>query len=66
MIPRSKAAIEDFIVAAAFVVLGTVMPGSLLDKGFEAHIGGIAIGLGIGWLVKSVIFHSKGAVRETK
>ena len=39
--------------------------GSLLDKGFEAHVGGIALGIGIGWLVKSVINHSKGVQRES-
>lgn len=63
MIPRSKEAIRDYVIAAAFIALGVLLPGSLLDEGFEAHIGGIALGLGLGWLIKSIINHSKGATR---
>ncbi|HMZ76209.1 MAG TPA: hypothetical protein PKX01_08530 [Rhodocyclaceae bacterium] len=65
MIPRSKAAVQDTLIAGAFIAMGALLPGSLLDKGFEAHVGGIALGLGIGWLVKSVINHSKGVQRES-
>ncbi|MEO1767698.1 hypothetical protein [Thiobacter aerophilum] len=53
------------LIAGAFIVMGALLPGSLLDKGFEAHIGGIAMGLGIGWLIKSIIDHSKGAKHES-
>ena len=45
--------------------MGVLLPGALLDKGFEAHVGGIALGIGIGWLVKSIIDHSKGVQRES-
>lgn len=65
MIPRSKGAIQDMVIAAAFITMGVLLPGALLDKGFEAHVGGIALGIGIGWLVKSIIDHSKGVQRES-
>lgn len=59
MIPRSKEAVQDTLIAAAFMAMGALLPGSLLDKGFEAHVGGIALGIGIGWLVKSIIVHKR-------
>ena len=65
MIPRSKGAIQDMVIAAAFITMGVLLPGALLAKGFEAHVGGIALGIGIGWLVKSIIDHSKGVQRES-
>ena len=65
MIPRSKGAIQDMVIAAAFITMGVLLPGALLDTGFEAHVGGIALGIGIGWLVKSIIDHSKGVQRES-
>ena len=65
MIPRSKAAVQDTLIAGAFIAMGALLPGSLLDKGFEAHVGGIALGIGIGWLVKSIIDHTKGVKRES-
>lgn len=65
MIPKSKDAVRDTLIAGAFIVMGVFLPGSLLDKGFEAHIGGIALGIGIGWLIKSIIDHSKGAKHES-
>lgn len=64
MIPRSKESIRDYIVASAFVALGILLPDSPLDKGFEAHLSGIAMGMGIGWLVKSILDHQKGVKRE--
>ena len=65
MIPRSKEAIRDYVIASAFVALGTFLPGLLLDKGFEAHVGGVALGIGLGWLIKSVIDHTKGVKSES-
>ncbi len=64
MIPKSKEAVRDTLIASAFIAMGSLLPGSLLDKGFEAHIGGIALGIGIGWLIKSIIDHKKGVKRE--
>lgn len=61
MIPKTKEGVTDALVASAFIAMGALMPGSLLDKGFEAHIGGIALGIGVGWLIKSIINHRKGA-----
>lgn len=65
MIPRTKAAIRDYVMASAFITLGVFLPGSLLDRGFEAHVGGIVLGLGLGWLIKSVIDHTKGVNHES-
>lgn len=64
MIPKTKEAVRDTLIASAFIAMGSLLPGSLLDKGFEAHIGGIALGIGIGWLIKSIIDHKKGVKRE--
>lgn len=64
MIPKTKEAVRDTLIASAFIAMGSLLPGSLLDKGFEAHIGGIALGIGIGWFIKSVIDHNKGVKRE--
>lgn len=65
MIPRSKEAVRDTLIAGAFIAMGALLPGSLLDKGFEAHVGGIALGIGIGWLIKSIIDHAKGVQCES-
>ena len=64
MIPKTKEAVRDTLIASAFIAMGSLLPGSLLDMGFEAHIGGIALGIGIGWLIKSVIDHTKGVKSE--
>jgi membrane associated rhomboid family serine protease len=64
VIPKTKEAVRDTLIASAFIAMGSMLPGSLLDKGFEAHIGGIALGIGIGWLIKSVIDHTKGVKSE--
>ncbi len=64
MIPKTKEAVRDTLIASAFIAMGSLLPGSLLDKGFEAHIGGIALGIGIGWLIKSIIDHTKGVKSE--
>ena len=65
MIPRSKEAIRDYVIASPFLTLGAILPGSLLDKGFEAHIGGVVLGIGVGWLIKSIIDHTKGVKSES-
>ena len=58
-IPRSKEALKDTFIACAFMAMGGLMPDSLLSSGFAAHMGGIAMGVGIGWLVKSLISNAK-------
>lgn len=47
--------LKDVFIGCAFMTMGFLLPGSLLTSGFEAHIGGIAMGVGIGWIVKSYI-----------
>ncbi|WP_126448272.1 hypothetical protein [Sulfuricystis multivorans] len=65
MIPKSKEAVRDTLIAGAFIAMGALLPGSLLDKGFEAHVGGVALGVGIGWLIKSIINNTKGVKHES-
>lgn len=61
-IPRSKEVLKDTFIACAFMAMGVLMPGSLLSSGFAAHMGGIAMGVGIGWLVKSLIVSARAKV----
>lgn len=63
-IPKSREALNDFIVAGAFIAMSVLLPESVLSKGFEAHMSGIAFGLGLGWFVKSFIDYTKGVKRE--
>lgn len=59
--PRNKGVVTDLLIAAAFITMGIFSPGDLFNNPPE-HIGGLAMGLGIGWLIRSFI-SSKG---ETK
>ena len=43
------------VIAGGFVAIGILAPGSPIEGGFEAHLGGISLGLGLGWLIKSFI-----------
>lgn len=65
MIPKSKETLKDTFIAVAFMAMGAVMPGSLLTSGFQAHMGGIAMGIGIGWLLKSYISYGKAESQIT-
>lgn len=56
-LPRTRDAIKDMVIAGAFIAMGVLMPGGMLDNAFQVHIGGIALGMGFGWLVKSIICH---------
>ena len=49
-LPQSPRFIRDVIIAG-----GILAPGSPIEGGFEAHLGGISLGLGLGWLIKSFI-----------
>lgn len=61
MIPRSKEAIKDMVVSGAFIMFGIVIPPTDV---FSISLGGIFVGMGIGWLVKSIIDHLKGVKSE--
>jgi membrane associated rhomboid family serine protease len=63
-IPRTKEAIRDYIYAAVAIGAGVITSNTVIDAGFEAHISGIAMGFGIGWLIKSMISHHKRAVEQ--
>lgn len=57
----SKKLITDLIIAGCFIALGVLAPGSTFSSasGFIANLTGIATGVGIGWLVKTLIDHKK-------
>lgn len=55
MIPRNKKTVNDLLVAAALIALGLLLPNELQGAGFQAHLGGVAVGIGLGWLIKSLI-----------
>lgn len=50
-----KELIRDLIVASAFFAMGIIMPNGVTEGDFASHLGGIALGIGFGWLVKSFI-----------
>lgn len=62
----NKVYIKNLIIAAAFIALGLLMPGSTLTDttAFIANITGISTGIGIGWLLKTFIDHKKPANTE--
>jgi len=60
-IPHSKEAIRDMVIAGAFIAMGILLPNGVADGDFASHIGGIALGIGIGWLVKSFINYKQFA-----
>lgn len=63
MIPRSSDAIKDIIVAGVFIAFAVLFPGPTLISG-NSDLRGIALGIGLGWLVKSIIDHKKGVKSE--
>lgn len=63
-IPRSKEAAKDMTIGAALVALALVMPNGITDGDFASHLGGIAMGIGLGWLIKSSINYKKAGVKN--
>ncbi|MDP2761332.1 MAG: hypothetical protein Q8O64_13210 [Sideroxyarcus sp.] len=53
----NKEFIKNLVIAAAFIALGLLMPGSTLTDpaALTANITGISLGVGIGWLIKTFI-----------
>jgi hypothetical protein len=41
------------------MVMGTFIRGSVLDQGFQAHMDGIAMGFGLGWLIRAILGSAK-------
>ncbi|MHB1677830.1 MAG: hypothetical protein ACYCSS_09890 [Sulfuriferula sp.] len=64
MIPRSRESIKDMAIAGAFIAISLFVPGQSIIAGFSANISGIALGIGLGWLIKSIIDHLQGVKRE--
>ena len=54
-LPHTSSFIRDVIVAGGFIAIGILAPGSPIEGGFDAHVGGISLGLGLGWLIKSFV-----------
>jgi len=57
-IPRSREAIRDMVIASAFIAMSFLMPNGIVEGDFASHLGGMALGVGVGWLVKSFITHT--------
>ncbi len=53
--PHTRSFIRDVVIAGGFVAIGILAPGSPIEGGFDTHLGGIALGIGLGWLIKSCI-----------
>lgn len=66
MIPRTPATIKDIAIGGAFIAISVVVPGTPMLTNFSTYIGGIALGIGLGWIIKSVIDHTKGVSSEQK
>lgn len=54
-LPHTSGFIRDVVISGGFVAIGILSPGSPIENGFQAHLGGISVGLGLGWLIKSFI-----------
>lgn len=54
-LPHTRGFIRDIAIAGGFIAIGILAPGSPIENGFEAHLGGISMGLGLGWLIKCFI-----------
>ena len=59
-LPHTRGFIRDIAVAGGFIAIGILAPGSPIQNGFEAHLGGMSLGLGLGWLIKSFIETQRG------
>jgi len=59
--PQSREAIRDMVIAGAFIAMGILLPNGIASGNFASHIGGIALGTGIGRLVKSFITYKQPA-----
>ncbi|MEQ1590459.1 MAG: hypothetical protein ABL902_08915 [Gallionella sp.] len=57
MISKDKGFIKDIVIAAAFIAIGLLIPGSTLTdpSALTANITGISMGIGMGFLIKSFI-----------
>jgi len=62
---KTNGFILNLIIAGAFIAIGLLSPGSSLTsvEGFSANITGIATGIGLGWLIKTLIESKKGAIK---
>lgn len=54
-LPHTRGLVRDIAIAGGFIAIGILAPGSPIENGFEAHLGGISVGLGLGWLIKCFI-----------
>ena|GEM_PF-1352440 len=59
-LPQSREAIRDMVIRdtliiGAFATMSILLPNGITSGDFASHIGGIALGISIGWVVKSYI-----------
>ena len=59
-LPHTHSFIRDVVIAGGFIAIGILAPGSPIEGGFDAHLGGIAVGLGLGWLHRASVVRSRG------
>lgn len=54
-----KEYIKNLIIASAFIAFGLFMPDitEFGHEAFSANIAGISMGIGIGWIMKSIFEH---------
>lgn len=54
-LPHTRGFIRDIAIAGGFIAIGILAPGWPNQTACEAHLGGISVGLGLGWLIKCFI-----------
>jgi hypothetical protein len=61
----NKEIIKNLVIAASFIAIGGFMPNSTLTDPttFSANVAGISMGIGIGWMLKTLI-EQKSAKKE--
>ena len=54
-LPHTRGFVRDIAITGGFIAIGILAPGSPIENGFDAHLGGMSVGIGLGWLIKSFI-----------
>jgi hypothetical protein len=52
------------VISAGFIVISVIAPAPPIALSFAANISGVSLGLGLGWLIKSIIDHILGVRGE--
>ena len=54
-LPHTSGFIRVVAIAGGFIAIGILAPGSPIETGIGAHLGGMSMGLGLGWLIKCFV-----------